>query len=458
MRNQSLILMFSRAIATLVVASASMQGVAQAPSTATDGKRFALVIGNRSYIRGPLDNPGNDAFVMDAVLRQLGFAVELRYDLTRSRMNSELDELSKRAKGAEAVLVYYSGHGVQDRGKNFLLPVDTMLAESSSIPEMSVSVDKALDVLKRSNARVTIMILDACRNTPSENGRSRGDAGLEMMKPAEGTLIAFSTAPGAVAADGKVGGNSVFTDALAKTLAEPKRSAEGVFKRVREIVATVSQRKQVPWLNSGLTGDFIFNSGEKAVLIPVIPANATTIFSTSRARDVSSQSAAPSAHAWHETRSPQEWQQIDREIAQRVKHISVDDLSELTGRAYDGDAKAQVILGDSFQFGIRTGAGEIRSNPDAMRWYQQAANRGFPLAQVRIGEMYYESRGVDRNVAESKRWLEMAAAQGLERAKINLLQLKMQGPTTPLDPKELSEAWQGFLRSHIPKPSTPTPK
>jgi len=447
-----------RALAALMLALASMQAIAQPPPTATDGKRFALVIGNRSYIRGPLDNPGNDAFVMDAVLRQLGFAVELRYDLTRSRMNSELDELSRRAKGAEAVLVYYSGHGVQDRGKNFLLPVDTMLSDSSSIPEMSVSVDKALDVLKRSGARVTIMILDACRNTPSENGRSRGGAGLELMKSAEGTLIAFSTAPGAVAADGKAGGNSVFTEALAKSLAEPKRSAEGVFKRVREIVATVSQRKQVPWLNSGLTGEFIFNSGEKAVVIPVIPANPTTVASTSRARDVTRQIAAPSTTRWRETRSPEEWLQVDWEIAQRVKRISVDDLSELTGRAYDGDAKAQVILGDAFQYGIRTGAGEIRSNPDAMRWYQQAGNRGYPLAQVRIGEMYYESRGVDRNLAESKRWLELAAAQGLERARINLLQLRMHGSATPPDPKELLDAWKGLMLNYIPKPSAPPPK
>ncbi len=451
MRSQAWILL-GRALATLVLALLSMLSFAQTLSTPTSGKRFALVIGNSSYIRGALDNPGNDAFVMDGVLRQLGFAVELRYDLTRSRMNSELDELSKRAKGAEAVLVYYSGHGVQDRGKNFLLPIDTLLAESSSIPEMSVSVDKALEVLKRSGARVTIMILDACRNTPSDSGRSRGDGGLQSMRPAEGTLIAFSTAPGALAADGRPGGNSVFTEALAKSLIEPRRPAEDVFKRVREIVATTSQRKQVPWLNSGLTGEFIFNSGEKVVVIPVIPLSATTIAFTSRARGATKQDAAPSAIRWNDPLSPEKWLQIDWEIEQRVKRISVDDLSELTGRAYDGDAKAQVILGDAFQYGIRTGAGAIRSNPEAMRWYQHAARRGYPLAQVRIGEMYYESSGVDRNVAESKRWLEMAAAQGLQRAKINLLQLKMQDPATPPDPKELMEAWKSLILKQIPKP------
>ena len=451
MRIQSSILMCARALSLLILALFSIQSFAQQSATSADGKRFALVIGNRSYIRGALENPGNDAFVMDAVLRQLGFTVALRYDLTRSRMNSELDELSKRAKGAEAVLVYYSGHGVQDRGKNFLLPVDTMLSESSSIPETSVSVDKALEVIKRSGARVTVVILDACRNTPSDSGRSRGDGGLQSMKPAEGTLIAFSTAPGAVAADGRPGGNSVFTEALAKSLAEPKRSAEDVFKRVREIVATVSQRKQVPWLNSGLTGEFIFNSGEKPVVIPVIPLSATTITSASRVRGATKQDATPSTARWHEAVSPEKWLQIDREIEQRVRRISVDDLSELTGRAYDGDAKAQVILGDAFQNGIRTGAGEIRSNPEAMRWYLQAAKRGYPLAQVRVGEMYYESSGVDRNVVESRRWLEMAAAQGLQRAKINLLQLNFSDSSTRGRPEDVINGLKAAFPNLLPK-------
>ena len=105
--------------------------------------------------------------------------------------------------------------------------------------------------------------------------------------------------------------------------------------------------------------------------------------------------------------------------------MTVDGLSELIGRAYDGEAKAQVILGYVNLSGVRGGSGLIRSSQDAMLWCRRAASQGSPLAQVRIGEMFYESRGADRNLVESQKWLELAVARGLVRAKVNLAQAKM---------------------------------
>ena len=395
--------------------------LAQSPGGQNNGKRFALVIGNKSYPRGSLDNPGNDAFVMDAVLRQLGFTVARRYDLTREGMNNELRALADRGRGAEAVLVYFSGHGVQDGGKNFLLPIDANLVKVSSIPEIAVSVDRALKTIESAGANVNIFILDACRNAPFEDGRPRtAQVGLGEIKPGRGTLIAFSTAPGDIASDGKAGGNSAFTAALVSTLAERNIGAESVFKRVREMVSVRSNGKQVPWLNSGLTGEFIFNAGT-VVKIPELPMAATSSDGGERTRAASSTNANTSDH-WREVKSPEQWAQLDFDIDQRAKRVTVDDLSELAGRAYDREAKAQVMLGDAYQIGIRSGAGWIRSNQDAMLWYRRAAAQGYPLAQVRIGEMYGESRGVDRDLIEAKRWFTLAAAQGLQRAKVNLMQ------------------------------------
>ena len=157
---------FALTILTLGALLGHSSAWAQSPSGQSNGKRFALVIGNKSYPRGALDNPGNDAFVMDAVLRQLGFTVARRYDLTREGMNNELRALADRGKGAEAVLVYFSGHGVQDKAKNFLLPVDANLVNASSIPEIAVSVDRALKTIESAGANVNIFILDACRNAP----------------------------------------------------------------------------------------------------------------------------------------------------------------------------------------------------------------------------------------------------------------------------------------------------
>ena len=392
-----------------------------------NGKRVALVIGNKNYLRGALDNPWNDANVMDSVLRQLGFAVTLRFDLSRKSMSDEIQALADRSAGAEAVLVYFSGHGVQDKGRNFLLPTNVALSKSSSIPEVSVSVDRALETIEKVGAKVNIFILDACRNAPFEEGLLRTtQAGLGEITPPRGTLIAFSTSPGGVASDGKVGSNSAFTAALARTLAEPKRGAEAVFKRVREMVSAQSNGKEVPWLNSGLTGEFIFNTGKAVVKIPELPMPTASFVGSERKRAASSTNANTSDR-WREVKSPEQWAQLDFDIDQRAKRVTVDDLSELAGRAYDREAKAQVMLGDAYQIGIRSGAGWIRSNQDAMLWYRRAAAQGYPLAQVRIGEMYGESRGVDRDLVEAKRWFALAAAQGLQRAKVNLMQANLLG-------------------------------
>ena len=428
---------------------AQSQVWAQAPAGQINGKRFALVIGNKSYPRGELDNPGNDAFVMSDVLRQLGFDVAQRHDLTRERMNTELRALSDRGKGAEAVLVYFSGHGVQEMGKNYLLPVDANLTQTSSIPEITVSIDRALKTIESAGANVNIFILDACRNAPFEDGRPRAaQVGLGEVEPGRGTLIAFSTAPGGIASDGKAGGNSAFTAALASTLAEPKRGAESVFKRVREMVSARSNGKQVPWLNSGLTGEFIFNTGN-VVKIPELPLTLASMSARERKRAVGGPDGSNSVR-WHRVMTPEQWAKEDWEIDQRAKRMTVDDLSELAGRAYDREAKAQVMLGDAYQIGIRSGAGWIRSNQDAMLWYRRAAAQGYPLAQVRIGEMYGESRGVDRDLIEAKRWFALAAAQGLQRAKVNLMQANLH------DSGKLpsAEDMMGLIKSLTPQAVT----
>ena len=47
------------------------------------------------------------------------------------------------------------------------------------------------------------------------------------------------------------------------------------------------------------------------------------------------------------------------------------------------------------------------------------------MAQVELGEMYYAGHGVDRDLVESRRWIEMAASVDYTRAKLDLIQLRM---------------------------------
>ena len=80
-----------------------------------------------------------------------------------------------------------------------------------------------------------------------------------MVDAATGTLIAYSTAPGSVAADGD-GRNGLYTEQLLAALDTPGLKIEEVFKQVRRNVSELSGGRQIPWESSSLTSDFVFKS------------------------------------------------------------------------------------------------------------------------------------------------------------------------------------------------------
>jgi uncharacterized caspase-like protein len=110
--------------------------------------------------------------------------------------------------------------------------------------------------------RLNIVILDACRNNPFTRSMRSVDHGLATMDAPAGILIAYSTAPGAVAADG-TGRNSPYTEALTQAMREMHEPVEQVFKHVRVGVMSATSGKQVPWESSSLTGDFYFAAPSK---------------------------------------------------------------------------------------------------------------------------------------------------------------------------------------------------
>ena len=106
--------------------------------------------------------------------------------------------------------------------------------------------------------RVNIVILDACRNNPFERRLRGASRGLAAVDAARGTLVAYATAPGSVAADGD-GANGLYTEELLQALRVPGLKVEEVFKRVRIDVASRSKGAQTPWESSSLTGDLVVN-------------------------------------------------------------------------------------------------------------------------------------------------------------------------------------------------------
>ncbi len=243
-----------------------------APQTYT---RTALVIGNAKYEAavGPLRNTANDAKAVAKTLRELGFAVIEKHDVTRDQLLRAVMEFRVTLTHAEVGLFYYAGHGISVAGSNYLLPIKSgyssegaddvtlrLLAETKLF-----NVEQAVADMKSSGAICNLLILDACRTTAvARTGRTRDAAnpgGLTEMKPPAGSLIAFATDAGQTALDGD-GTNGLYTEELLKNLRTPGLTVEQVFKRTRAGVLERSNGGQIPAEYSRLVGDDIFLAGQ----------------------------------------------------------------------------------------------------------------------------------------------------------------------------------------------------
>jgi hypothetical protein len=233
-------------------------------------KRVALVIGNSAYPGlAALKNPVNDASDIAAKLRSLGFDVTLKTNVNLKQMLRAMTEFGGKLSDGSVALFFYAGHGMQVRGKNYLIPVDAEILSEAAVSSEAADADQLLD--KLAPARVSMVILDACRNNPFERKfRSGGGGGLAQMNAPAGTLVAYATAPGKTASDG-TGRNGLYTHELLSAMGEPNRKVEDVFKRVRTNVLKKSRETQIPWESSSLTGDFYFMPGAALTPSPAAP-------------------------------------------------------------------------------------------------------------------------------------------------------------------------------------------
>lgn len=231
----------------------------QTGSTNATVKRVALVIGNGAYTSAPpLKNPPNDARDMAATLKALGFDVASGINVNQRDMKRLIREFGQKLKAGGSGLFYYAGHGVQSRGRNYLIPIDANITSEAEVEDSGVDVGLVLNFMDDAQNGLNIVILDACRNNPfSRSFRSASD-GLAQVDAPTGTLIAYATAPGRVASDG-TGQNGLYTSELLKQMRIPGLSATELFMHVRAEVMKQTGSKQVPWEASSLVGSFYFS-------------------------------------------------------------------------------------------------------------------------------------------------------------------------------------------------------
>ncbi len=271
-------------------------------------KGVALVVGQTTYESlPPLANPVRDAREIEALLNRLGFKTDLATDLTGRKFRRALEGFIEDASEADVALLYYSGHGIEAGGINYLIPVD---ADQSTLTEADAGLVSLQDVLERlrSKARITILLLDACRSNPfppaamlkrnagsvavpiaaSGFAQSKGIVVLDEVRSTDniGEVVGFAAEPGKVALDGTAGSNSPYASALLKHLAANAGYDFGqVMTMVTEEVYLATGARQRPWINLSLrrllafggrseqiAGDDALLTGERRKLLLTIAA------------------------------------------------------------------------------------------------------------------------------------------------------------------------------------------
>ncbi|WP_411956175.1 caspase family protein [Arvimicrobium flavum] len=229
-------------------------------------RRVALVMGNSAYSNLPvLKNAAGDGKAMAEKLSGLGFEVVSGFDLSKSETQATMARFAKVVRGADMAVFFYAGHGLQVSGRNYLLPVDAVLEDETSLDFEAVLLDFVLRQMSR-ETKVRLVFLDACRDNPlaaAGVGRRFSDAGKGLAEVrfedgGDGTLIAFATSPNEAAYDGS-GEHSPFAAALLDHIGDENVQLTTVMTRVTGDVYKATAGKQRPWVNASLIDEVMLN-------------------------------------------------------------------------------------------------------------------------------------------------------------------------------------------------------
>lgn len=459
------------ALTGLACALALLAGSAQAE---TRPNRVALIIGNAHYALGTLKNPVNDARSLSATLQQAGFKVQLVEDADRATMQKVIEGMKWMAGPDTTGLVYFAGHGVQFGSADFLLPTDIKIDSPEALADNAVSADWVLSQMYLAGFRFNILVLDACRNSPFGDEITGITSGLAPVgfSPDVETLVAYSTAPGELAADGE-GANSPYAAALISALAFPERDIFDVFRAVRANVREATEGRQLPWVAGSLEHRFYFHEDRSvATTVGQEPERDLT------AEEVYWDEIAPSRNPadfdqflvlFPDSARLEEAKERRRNLlTEGVQPIAVpeldlpsapDDSANLAALvtpcdavAADPDDPARLRPGIpsgvvNSHLAIRLCAAALAAHPDnarlafqlgraldiaqdydtARHFYRQAAERNYSAALTNLGFMYRTGRGVAQDYASARQFYLASAEFGNLRARTNLGKMFEEG-------------------------------
>ncbi|GKQ51224.1 caspase family protein [Bradyrhizobium sp. Ce-3] len=432
-------------------------------------RRVALVIGNSAYRNTvQLPNPRNDATDVARMLRGAGFEVVEGVDLDKHGMDDAFRRFADAAAGADAALFFYGGHGFQFQGANYLVPVDARLTGAADIGAQMARVDDILADLQRASG-VRILMLDACRDNPladqllAQANPARAVTivrGLARIKQTAGTVIAYSTQPGAVAADGE-GRNSPFAAAFIREVSQPGVEIGPLFRHVAGDVYRATNERQLPEVTFSLLGDFYFIGRPATPSPPVGGAPATTqpaslvLPTTARiaaegcdklaasAEDIDRPSGVPGVALNHiqprlavdACRAALAEAPDHRRLQfQMARALSVaGELAEARNWLTESAAAGSVAAMSDLAVMLEKGEGGAADLPRAVALFDQAAAAGNVPAMRNVAIEFENGRGRPADAVQAAQWYRRAADTGDPQAMGFLAVLYLQGTGVPKD-------------------------
>lgn len=372
-------------------------------------KRIALVIGNSNYDNlSYLRNARKDAEDVGECLGELGFDVMSFGETNVTDLHTALNRFAAKAKDYDVALFYFSGHGLQNNGFNYLLPTDISLEYPSALRDC-LSADDVLFKMKEAGTS-NIVILDACRNIKSSWTRA-DEKGLAKMEGDINTVIVFSTASGYTASDGE-GENSPFTTALIQNLIKPSKLYLETLNNVVRDTYNATGREQAPLMSGTLIINFTFMPEQTA---------------TSSKPD-ETDSSLPGAAEFAK----------GEELYHNANYqMSIDWYKKASDL---GHPEAASHVG--FQY--YTGQGVVKDLKKAVEYYKLAAERGSAAGQRHYAECLIWGEGVEPNKKEGFYWANESAKQG-EITGLNLLGRCYRYALGT--PEDLKKAYECFLKA-----------
>lgn len=216
--------------------------------------RKSLVIGIGDYNHfSSLDNCVNDATDIHSFLVENGFDSTLITNATQKDLIASIAAFKDSIAENTISVIFFAGHGLQDDKHNFLVAADSEVKSTIDIKYNCVHADDLF--IAKAKTNLHLIILDACRNNPFNDGSRGVTVGLSKMHAPAGTLIAFSTSPNSASLERSGERNGIYTKHLLNNMQAPNLPVELVFKNTRNDVIEDTKERQVPWEESSLYGE-----------------------------------------------------------------------------------------------------------------------------------------------------------------------------------------------------------